>query len=133
MSHISEERLKARLTTKELEHIAKCEYCAERFALFCEDQLLPLPLPIKEQIIKKAKIYSPAYRKQQEFKKYCFRVVLSCAGSLALIVSAKAFEREEPIQNNERFIPGIVRYNQTTDEIKEFFTFKEDTNNEKTK
>ena len=133
MSHITDERLKSALNTEELEHIANCEYCAERFALICEEQLLPLPLPVKERIIKKSRIYTPSYKKQLEFRKYCFRVALSCAGSLVLVISAKAFDQDEPPQNEEQFVPGIVKYNQTKDEIKEFFTFKEDIDNEKTK
>ncbi len=133
MSHISEERLKARLNIKELEHIANCEYCAGRFAMFCEEELLPLPLPAKEQIIKKARIYTPSYKKQQEFRKYCFRVALSCAGSLALIISANAFDGKEAQKKEEPFIPGIIRINQVKEDIKELFTVKEDTDNEKTK
>ncbi len=134
MRHITDERLKyGKLSADELEHIANCNFCANRFILICEKQTAHLPLPVKERILKKSKIYTPSYKKQQEFRKYCIRVALSCAGSLALIITTKAFDGEKPKQPQERFIPGIVKYNQTKDEIKEFFTFKEDINNEKTK
>lgn len=133
MSHIPKERLQKKdLTLTELEHIANCDFCAQSFALFCEEAALPLPLPVKEKIIKKSKIYTPSYKKQQEFRKYCFRVSLSCAGALALIISAKAFESEELQTKDEPFVPGIIKFNQAKDEIKELFTIKEDTNNEKT-
>ncbi len=133
MTHVSVERLKsACLTAAELEHISQCDFCAEHFGQICVEYSLPLPLPAREKILKKAVIYSPKYKKQQEYRRYCLKIGLSCLGAITLLATTNILNPKPKKEPKTGTIPTVIKINQATNELKDFFTFKEDANNEKT-
>ena len=140
MSHISDENLtKLKLgrvdlneKLKMLSHISDCPFCSERFAVICEADKIPMPGIDKQKLLKTARIYHPVNRKRREFKSYCIKTCIACVCAIALVVIFKPAVFT-PKREPEPKISNMVLFNRKIDNMKEFFSFKENFNNEKTK
>ncbi len=118
--------------TDAAEHISQCPYCAERFSALCESDIIPLPKSEKQKLLKKARIYHPINRKQREFRNYCIKTCIACICAIAMV----AFFKTSKFSLAIKLPDGKVtkeHFNQKLDTMKEFFTFKENFDNEKTK
>ena len=71
-----------------LTHIAKCEFCAGRFATgFPKNEMIKLPHGIRTEILEKAeKIPTRQYR-IKEYYGYCVRVALGMCMALGILVT----------------------------------------------
>ena len=114
------------------EHIAQCQYCADRFFTLCESDIIPLAQSEKHKLLKKAKLYHPINRKHREFRNYCIKTCIACVCAIAMV----AFFKTSKFSLAIKIPDGKVtkeHFNEKLDNMKEFFTFKENFNNEKTK
>ena len=97
MAHITDEQIKKYYAhmlrqpeeTDMLMHIAKCEYCAGRFASgLPQTEMIGLPHGVSVEILKKAEKIPTKQRRRREYYRYCTRVALGMCMSFALLVTA---------------------------------------------
>lgn len=96
MAHITDEQIKRYymhgLKQDEeismLTHIAKCEYCAGRFASgIPESEMIKLPRGVTAGILKKAEKIPTKRDRRREYYGYCTRVALGMCMALGLLVT----------------------------------------------
>ena len=96
MAHITDEQIKKYYVhdmeqyeeINMLTHIAKCEYCAGRFAAgIPETEMIKLPRGITAEILEKAEKIPTWHDRRKEYYGYCTRVALGMCMALGLLVT----------------------------------------------
>lgn len=139
MAHITDEQIKkyyAHMLRKSEEiymlgHIARCEYCATRFASgLPQTEMLTLPHGVSVGILEKAEKIPTKQLRRREYYGYCTRVALGMCMSLALLVTVNLTYNAYP-QNMQGTV--LEQFSQYTDEKSENTMYgKEDLTAKKT-
>lgn len=96
MAHVTDEQIKKYYThdlsqsdeIDMLTHIAKCEYCAGRFAAgLPETQMIRLPRGVTAGILEKAEKIPTSRERRREYYGYCTRVAIGMCMALGLLVT----------------------------------------------
>ena len=112
MAHITDEQIKKYYAhmlrqpeeTDMLTHIAKCEYCAGRFASgLPQTEMIGLPHGVSVEILEKAEKIPTKQRRRREYYRYCTRVALGMCMSFALLVTANL-----TYNSDSQSMPGTV-------------------------
>lgn len=112
MAHITDEQIKKYYAhmlrqpeeTDMLTHIAKCEYCAGRFASgLPQTEMIGLPHGVSVEILEKAEKIPIKQRRRREYYRYCTRVALGMCMSFALLVTANL-----TYNSDSQSMPGTV-------------------------
>jgi len=137
MSHLSDEQIvklklnKVDTNTKIdfITHLGICDFCENRFIEACEEKTVKLSKSVKEKLISKAGGMTLVKRKKVEFRNYCIKVALCATCAVAMIMTFN-FSVVNKVKTSEatRQEPAIVRFSDMMNDIKDFFTFKEDIN-----
>ena len=96
MAHITDEQIKKYYMhdmeqyeeINMLTHIAKCEYCAGRFATgIPETEMIKLPRGVTAEILEKAEKIPTGHDRRKEYYGYCTRVALGMCMALGILVT----------------------------------------------
>lgn len=115
------------ITLKELEHIASCEICAEKYAVYLEQQdMIKAPHYLKDNIIQKSRVFSEIQETKKQYTiqlpwkklqllRYSMKIGLAMCGALAILFLSPSgnVPREEP--------SGMVNFfDKMNSELREF-------------
>lgn len=120
MAHITDEQIKKYYMhdmeqyeeINMLTHIAKCEYCAGRFATgIPETEMIKLPRGVTAGILEKAEKIPTGHDRRKENYGYCTRVALGMCMALGILVTV-SFSNGSYLRNPAETVPIIEQVGQ---------------------